>query len=261
MARSSSSCRSPRMGSTLVLLAGAVAALGGCQILDPDRGVMKDRSVAPITEPAEATARAAKPIADAPITEALSVVVQNGFGSVLVREDADEDRPQIRVRRMDDAAALGPSEGFTAVLVDGTLNVDCPDQGGPMSVEIVVHSLSSVTVRNSGGIVSVIGASGAIDVTNGTAERAGDAITVNTRHQLRSGISLGTDRGAVTLSLPSGSAGMLNVRGQPMRVNVNARNENLSQVRLGEGTFTGIVNEGDAEMRISAPGPVTINFR
>lgn len=249
--------------SSLLLLAGiSLASLGGCQILDPDRGVMKDRSVAPITEPKEAAAaRPAKPIADAPMTEPLNVVVNNGFGSVVVRESTDEDRPQVRVRRMDDVALLGPQEGFTATLTDGTLNVDCPDQGGPMNVEIVVHSLANVTVRNSGGIVSIVNVSGAVDVANGTAERTGDAITVSTKHMLTSPVSLGTDRGAVTLSLPSGSAGQLNVRGQPMRVNVFARNENLTQVRLGEGTYTAVANDGTAEMRISAPGPVTITFR
>lgn len=248
--------------ASCLLIAAGLAALGGCQILDPDRGVMRDRSVAPITEPKEVAAvRPAKPIADAPLTEPLNVVVQNGFGSVVVRENPDEDRPQVKVRRMDDAAAKGPSDGFTAVLTDGTLNIDCPDQGGPVNVEIVVHSLANVTVRNSGGIVSIQNASGSIDVTNGTAERAGDAITVNTRHQLSSAISLGTDRGPVTLSMPSGSAGLLNVRGQPMRVNVYARNENLSQVRLGEGTYSAVANGGSAEMRISAPGPVTVTFR
>lgn len=254
---------SPTRCSVGLLLAGlGVAALSGCQVLDPDRGALRDRSVAPITEPKGAAAsRPAKPIPDAPITEPLNVVVRNGFGSVVVRGDSDEDRPRVRVRRMDNAAELGPQEGFTAVMTDGTLNVDCPEQGGPMHVEIVVHALANITVRNSGGIVAIFGVSGAIDVANGTAERSGDAITVNTRHVLSAPISLGTDRGPVALNFPSGSAGVLNVRGQPMRVNVHARNENLAQVRLGEGTYTAIANGGAAEMRISAPGPVTITFR
>ncbi len=248
--------------TVLVLITGVGLAVAGCQILDPDRGVMKDRTVAPITEPKkDAASLPAKPIADAPVTESLNVVVHNGFGSVTLREDDSEDRPQIRVRRMDDSALLGPQQGFVATLNDGTLSVDCPDQGGPVHVEIVVHALANVTIRNSGGIVSVFGVSGALDVANGTSERPGDAISVSTGHQLASPVSLGTDRGAVTLSMPSGSAGVLNFRGQPMRLNVNARNESLAQVRLGEGTYTAIANSGVAEMRISAPGPVTVNFR
>lgn len=249
--------------TVLVILTGVGLALaGGCQILDPDRGVMKDRSVAPITKPNQAAASTPpRTIADAPFTEPLNLVVHNGFGSVTIREDSSEDRPQVRVRRMDESALLGPQEGFTATLNESTLSVDCPDQGGPVFVEVVVHSLANVTVRNSGGIVSVFGVSGAVDVANGTSERPGDAISVSTGHLLATPISLGTDRGAVTLTMPSGSAGVLSFRGQPMRLNVNARNETLAQVRLGEGTYTAIANGGTAEMRISAPGPVTVNFR
>lgn len=243
-------------------LAVAIATISGCQILDPDRGAMRDRSVAPITEPPPASAsRPAKPISDAPITEPLNVVVTNGFGSVILRASTDVDRPSVRVRRMDDAEVRGPQDGFVATLSGRTLTVDCPDQGGPMQVEIVVHALTDVTVRNSGGVVVVSGVAGAIDVANGTAERPGDSITVTTGFRLSSAISLGTDRGAVALTMPSGSSGVLNIRGQPMRVNVNARNEAMAQVRLGEGTYAGVANGGEAEMRISAPGPVTVNFR
>ncbi len=253
--------RDSSTSARLVLLAGVgFATLSGCQILDPDRGVMKDPAEASITQPAQAT-QPAKPIADAPVTSPISVVVHNGMGSVVVREDPETDRPEVRVRRMDDSAIKGPGHGFAGVLDAQTLTIDCPEQDGPVHVEVIVHALTDVTVRNSGGVVSIFGGSGAIDVANGTAERAGDAITVSTGHVLNGPISLGTDRGAVSLSLATGSSGVLTLRGQPMRINVLARSERMSNVRLGEGTYSAIVNEGQAEVRISAPGPVTVNYR
>jgi hypothetical protein len=202
----------------------------------------------------------------------LHVRVENAMGAVQVVERGGLERPRVYVDRIDANAEVGPDRrrrvptSFRAAVTrregggDQVLEVSCGEEPGPVRIRVEVVSLGDVVVRNAGGPVAVRGVEGSVDVANGTATVGGDSVTVETSAALTGPVTIGTDRGSVLLRVARGSTGVLGIRGQASRVAVDARHDTMSRVRTGEGTYTGVLNDGEALWRVSAPGPVTVKI-
>lgn len=202
----------------------------------------------------------------------LHVRVENAVGAVQVVERGGLERPRVYVDRIDANAEVGPDRrrrvptSFRAAVTrregggDLVLEVSCGEEPGPVRIRVEVASLGDVAVRNAGGPVTVRGVEGSVDVANGTATVGGDSVTVETRAALTGPVTIGTDRGSVLLRVARGSTGVLGIRGQASRVAVEARHDTMSRVRTSEGTYSGVLNDGEALWRVSAPGPVTVKI-
>ena len=194
------------------------------------------------------------------LTKPVSVDVSNANGSVQIREVPSLERAEVFVYQIDDKTKRGAPSSFVGTLNGSMLTIFCGEESGRIQIEINVPSLQDCTIRNAGGTINVSGAAGVVDITNGSSTRQGDGITFTTNDVLASNFSIGTDRGSIALNIPSGSQGLVTIRGQPSRVSVLAPYETLSSVRLGEGTYSGVLNGGDTMFRVSAPGPVALRF-
>jgi len=213
----------------------------------------------------------------------LAVDVSNFSGPVRVRVDDRVSEPEVlaRLRLGSEADKEARRKAVDLVWVRAEV-VDEP--GGRIfrvestrpeewrlpdpSVRLMLKmpSCEGARVYTNGGTVEVLGASGALEVVNGSDIDAGGDIIIRTGAALTEDVTLRTTRGDVRLQMGTGSAGRLDLATKEGDIAVRSSRGSLSRLFVsseewravlngGSNEITIRVDEGDIEVRSGRYGP------
>lgn len=227
----------------LLWRAVATAALAGTGLL-ATTGCTAYRSAQDV--PVESSELAAGPI---------SVRVQNFAGDVRIVSSSDVDRPRVAIRTRE-TQDIGPepsevievtASASTRVGLVLDVVVVAPAQyvdKVAADLEIVVPALVNTEVRTTAGRVDVVGGTGSATISVGGERGGGGSIVVRARDALQEDMTLATTEGDVTLVVPPGSGGELDLSSLAGRSDVRAGSTPARNVRTSAGRWTGTLGNG-----------------
>lgn len=114
----------------------------------------------------------------------------------------------------------------------------------PIDIVIYVPRADGVRVRNAGGNVTVIGATGVIDVESGTPEREGGDIEIRTDGPIHEPITAWSSHGDVKMVVSRDSSGTIDLVAPRGRVTFDGRYGVTEHSRPQRGRWTGVWNDG-----------------
>lgn len=114
----------------------------------------------------------------------------------------------------------------------------------PVDIIVYVPRADGVRVRNAGGKVTVIGATGAIDIESGLPEIAGGDVEIRTDARLDQPITASSTGGDVSLVASRDSAGTFELSAPRGRTTFDGRFGVVDDSRPSKGHWTGVWNDG-----------------
>lgn len=114
----------------------------------------------------------------------------------------------------------------------------------PIDIIVYVPRADGVRVRNAGGKVTVIGATGVIDVESGTTVMEGGDIEIRTDGRIDDPITATTNAGDVSMVAGKDSTGTIELIAPLGRTTFDARYGVTTHSRPARGHWTGIWNDG-----------------
>jgi hypothetical protein len=114
----------------------------------------------------------------------------------------------------------------------------------PIDVIVYVPRADGVRVRNTGGKITIIGATGVIDAESGTAEIEGGDIEIRTDNPLTEPVTAMSTGGDVKMVLGKNSAGTIELIAPRGKVTFDGRYGVTEHSRPAKGHWTGIWNDG-----------------
>jgi hypothetical protein len=196
---------------------------------------------------------------DTPAQGPLALDIDNHKGSVTVEVVHGLKEPHVTavVRGREStatehwaAASLASDAGRPVLRVLSAPPVSGPD---PL-VDIVVRvpDCAGIRVRSDEGQIILRGVGGAIDAQTSIGGRDALAIVVTTDTPLTDPVLLHAQRGGIELRVPRQSTGLLRADSPVGSVNVDAAAAELRDVRYTRQVWTGELNAGKADMRLTA---------
>jgi len=226
---------------TLCLTLGAILPfLGACS-------ATKRADVVPIVE------------SEAPAEGPLALDIDNHRGSVTVVVNPKLKGPQITavVRERGTksserwaAASMANDAGRPVLRV-----LSSPPESGPaphVDIVIKVPTCAGIRVRSDDGQITLRGVGGAIDAQTSIGGHSPTAILVTTNTPLHDPVLLHAQRGGIELRMAQSSAGQLRAEAPAGGVEVDAATADLRDVRFTRQTWTGTLNAGTSDMRLTA---------
>lgn len=122
----------------------------------------------------------------------------------------------------------------------------------PIDVIVYVPRADGVRVRNAGGEIKIIGATGVIDAESGTAELAGGDIEIRTDGRLDQPISAWSSHGDVRVVMSKNSAGTIELVAPRGRTTFDGRYGITEHSRPARGYWTGVWNDGLNQITLRA---------
>ncbi|MFK7883778.1 MAG: hypothetical protein AB8F26_06295 [Phycisphaerales bacterium] len=114
----------------------------------------------------------------------------------------------------------------------------------PVDIIVYVPRADGVRIRNAGGKVTVIGATGSIDVRSGTDDIAGGDIMIRTDERLDDLITAESTGGDVKVVAGKDSAGTIELTAPRGDVTFDGRYGVTAHSRPAKGSWTGVWNDG-----------------
>lgn len=122
----------------------------------------------------------------------------------------------------------------------------------PIDVIVYVPRADGVRVRNAGGEIKIIGATGVIDAESGTAEMEGGDIEIRTDGRLDQPIRAWSSHGDVQVVMSKDSAGTIELVAPRGRTTFDGRFGVTEHSRPAKGYWTGIWNDGMNQITLRA---------
>ncbi len=114
----------------------------------------------------------------------------------------------------------------------------------PIDVIVYVPRADGVRVRNAGGDIKIIGATGVIDAESGTAEMEGGDIEIRTDGPIHDPITAWSSHGNVQMVLSKDSAGTIELFAPRGKTTFDGRYGITEHSRPAKGYWSGIWNDG-----------------
>lgn len=114
----------------------------------------------------------------------------------------------------------------------------------PIDIIVYVPRADGIRVRNAGGKVTVIGATGAMDIESGTDDMEGGDIEIRTDSPIADPIVASTNAGDVRMVTGKKSSGTVELIAPRGRVTFEGRYGVTTHSRPAKGHWTGIWNDG-----------------
>lgn len=114
----------------------------------------------------------------------------------------------------------------------------------PIDVIVYVPRADGVRVRNAGGDIKIIGATGVIDAESGTPERAGGNIEIRTDGPIHDPITARSSHGDVKMVLSKNSAGTIELFAPRGSTTFDGRYGITEHSRPAKGYWSGVWNDG-----------------
>jgi hypothetical protein len=188
----------------------------------------------------------------------LAVDIQNHRGDVTVIVNPKLSEPKVTAISRGKKAGSGDWSAASLVMDAGhpVLRVltAAPESGEAPRVDIKVQvpDCSGARVRTDDGIITLRGVRGAIDAQTSLAAKNLNAIYVQTTADLQDPILLRAERGGIELRMGHGSAGRLQAESPNGAVEMDAAEGELRDVRYTRQTWTGTLNNGRSDFRMTA---------
>lgn len=247
-----------RLGGGLVLagLIGLLAVpLGGCMTVKRMNG--------------RALTLANAELADA--SQPYVVQVENQLGSVRIYGKARLTKPEVYAVVTDSLGGAGSPTGSGGQPTDAQLqawvaaSVEQGSEGRvlrvlsadpnlekrPVLLNIFVPSIAGVVVRNTGGNVQVMDASGPVQVFNGVTTGNGGDVLVDTDAALNGPVTVKARGGDVTVRVGAGSAGKLDVQGKRGAF-VEAPERAMTGIRATPTTYRADLGNAGQDYKVQA---------
>lgn len=114
----------------------------------------------------------------------------------------------------------------------------------PIDIVVYVPRADGVRVRNAGGKITIIGATGVIDAESGTTDLEGGDIEIRTDSPIYEPITASTNQGDVKMVITRDSAGTIELLAPRGRTTFDGRYGVVDHSRPARGSWTGIWNDG-----------------
>jgi hypothetical protein len=188
----------------------------------------------------------------------LAVDVQNHRGSVTVIVNPGLEEPKVTAIPRGKKAGSGEWSAASMVMDAGrpVLRVlTAPPEAGEapiVDIKIQVPDCSGARIRTDDGIITLKGVRGAIDAQTSHGAKNANVIFVSTMADLQDPILLRAERGGIEVRMGKESAGRLQAEAPNGQVEMDAATSELRDVRYTRQTWTGTLNNGKADFRMSA---------
>jgi hypothetical protein len=188
----------------------------------------------------------------------LAVDIQNNRGSVTVIVNPKLEQPKITAIPRGKKAGSGEWSAASLVMDAGrpVLRVlTAPPESGEapiVDIKVYVPDCSGARIRTDDGIITLKGVRGAIDAQTSHGAKNGSVIYVNTTASLQDPMLLRAERGGIEVRMGKDSAGRLQAEAPNGQVEMDAVTGELRDVRYTRQTWTGTLNNGRADFRMTA---------
>lgn len=114
----------------------------------------------------------------------------------------------------------------------------------PIDLIVYVPRADGVRVRNAGGQIKIIGATGVIDAESGNSEREGGDIEIRTDGPIHEPVMASSTHGDVKMVISKNSSGTIELVAPRGQVTFDGRYGVTEHSRPARGSWTGIWNDG-----------------
>lgn len=178
-----------------------------------------------------------------------------GVWARVLREGREAPRRRSELRKLVDVEATSSLEDGARLL----RVVTSPEpEAKDVAVELTVRIARSAgtAVRNSGGIVELIGVSGPVHVENGIGGARGGDIYVRTAQAMTAPAFVHSTTGSVVYQVGPGSRGQFDLRSEGGYAEFTSRVGRVDNVRSTHNRWTGTLNNGTNEVVLRGEGTV-----
>jgi hypothetical protein len=227
-----------------VLLAAAIL-LGGCTAVPPPGTPL--------------TIAGLPPSAHGPV----AVDISNTCGAVMLDVDPRAAAPRIHIATRHKPASLNdqpwlaasfePAEPHPVLrILAADPNGPAKDATDPVYLYVTVPGCAGIRIRNSGGPVLVRGASGAVDIQNGSPVTPGGEVEVIFVDPLDAPVLISTSTGPLRVDIPRASRGLLRLESGTGEVTFEAPRDTVTRVHADAFLHECSLNDGEHEVRLIA---------